>query len=51
MALKPEVKNAWIEFQKKSSDPVNAIGVKIPAGDSNTLKSWKEEGIDQYLKK
>ncbi|MDH4317798.1 MAG: hypothetical protein OEV64_05365 [Desulfobulbaceae bacterium] len=51
MALKPEVKKAWIEHQKKSSEPVNAIGVKIASNDTNTLKVWKEEGIDQYMKK
>jgi len=51
MALKPEVKKTWIEFQKNNSEPVNAIGVKIASSDSNTLKVWKEEGIDQYMKK
>jgi len=50
MGLKPEIKKNWIEMQKKHSEPVNAIGVKIDPKDQATLKVWKEEGIDQFVK-
>ena len=51
MALDPAVKKNWIEVQKKHNYPVNAVGVKIDMKDQKTLKVWREEGIDQYLKK
>lgn len=51
MALEPAVKKNWVEMQKKYNYPVNAIGVKIDPKDEKTLKVWKEEGIDQFLKK
>ncbi|MDH3349131.1 MAG: hypothetical protein OEM02_13660 [Desulfobulbaceae bacterium] len=50
MGIKPEFKKNWVEVQKKNSDPVNAIGIKIDPKDKETLRVWKEEGIDQYLK-
>ena len=51
MSIKPEIKKNWIEIQKKHDQPVNAIGVKIDPSDKATLKVWKEEGIDQFIKK
>ena len=51
MALDPAVKKNWIEIQKKFDVPVNAIGVKIKSKDKKTLKVWKEEGIDSFMKK
>ena len=51
MGLANAVKNNWIEIQKRHDVPVNAIGVKIDAKDKKTLKVWKEEGIDQFMKK
>jgi hypothetical protein len=51
MTVKPEVKKNWIEIQKKHEYPVNAIGVKIDPKDEKTLRVWKDEGIDQFLKK
>ena len=51
MALDPYIKKNWIELQKKHEQPVNAIGMKIDAKDSNTLRVWKEEGIDKFVKK
>lgn len=51
MPLDEKVKNNWIEIQKKHAHPVNAIGVKINTGDEKTLKIWREEKIDQYMKK
>jgi len=51
MPLHPAVKKNWEEIQKKFSIPVNAIGVKIDPKDQATLKVWKEEGIDKFIKK
>ena len=51
MALDPAVKKNWIEIQQKYDVPVNAIGVKIDPKDEATLKVWREEGIDQHVKK
>jgi hypothetical protein len=51
MALDPTIKKTWIEIQKKNDQPVNAIGMKIDAKDTNTLRVWREEGIDRFLKK
>lgn len=45
------IKKNWIEIQKKNTAPVNAIGIKINPKDDKTLKVWKEEGIDQFIKK
>ena len=51
MALDPAIKKVWIEIQKRFDQPVNAIGVKIDAGDRTTLSVWKSEGIDQFMKR
>jgi len=51
MSMDPAVKKNWIEIQKKFDIPVNAIGVKIKSGDKKTLKVWKEEGIDSFMKR
>ena len=50
MGLDNAVKKNWIEIQKRHDTPVNAIGVKIDSKDEKTLKVWKEEGIDQFVK-
>ena len=50
MAINERVKKNWIEAQKKSDVPVNAIGVKIASHDEKTYKVWKEEGIDKFVK-
>ena len=31
--------------------PVNALGVPINPKDEKTLKVWREEGIEAYMKK
>jgi hypothetical protein len=41
----------WIELQKKNDAPVNAMGVKIDEKDTQALKVWHAEGIDQFLKR
>jgi hypothetical protein len=51
MTLDTAVKKNWIEVQKKNTAPVNAIGVKIDSKDEKTLKVWKDEGIDEFVKK
>lgn len=51
MAIDPAVKKNWIEIQKNHDLPVNAIGVKIDPKDEKTLKVWRDEGIDQFVKK
>ena len=51
MAISESVKKNWIEIQKKNDVPVNAIGVKIDPKDEKTLKVWKDEGLDQFVKK
>ena len=51
MALDPGIKKNWIEIQKKHDLPVNAIGMKIDAKDTNTLRVWREEGIDKFVRK
>ena len=51
MALDHAVKKNWVEIQKKFDVPVNAIGVKIKKNDKRTMKVWKEEGIDKFIKK
>ena len=51
MPLDPRVKKNWIELQKKNEVPVNAIGLKIDPKDANTLRVWKDEGLDQFVKR
>ena len=51
MTIDNAVKKNWIDVQKKHDVPVNAIGVKINPKDDRTLKVWKEEGIDQFVKR
>ncbi len=51
MPLAPNIKTAWIEAQKKSGVPVNAIGLKIDPKDAMTMRVWQDEGIDKFLKK
>lgn len=51
MPVTENVRKSWIELQKKYDHPVNAIGVKIDGKDQNTLRVWKEEGIDKFVKR
>ena len=51
MSIEPIIRKNWIEIQKRNDVPVNAIGVKIDPKDERTLKVWKEEGIDKFVKK
>lgn len=51
MGIDSNIKKNWIEIQKRNTVPVNAIGVKINPKDEKTMKVWKEEGIDAFIKK
>ena len=51
MGLDSAIKKNWIEIQKQHDVPINAIGVKIDAKDEKTLKVWKEEGIDKFMRR
>ncbi len=51
MALDPSIKKSWIELQKKSDAPINAIGIRIDPKDEFTLRVWRDEGIDQFVRK
>jgi len=51
MGLDSAIKKNWIEIQKQHDVPINAIGVKIDAKDNKTLNVWKDEGIDQFMKR
>lgn len=50
MAIPEQVRKNWAEIQKKYDFPVNAIGVKIDTKDEKTLRVWKDEGIDGFVK-
>ncbi len=51
MPIDERIKRTWIELQTRNDVPVNAIGVKIDPKDVETLRVWKKEGIDRFLKK
>jgi hypothetical protein len=51
MPVDERIKKSWIELQKQNDVPVNAIGVKINPKDINTLRVWREEGIDRFLRR
>jgi hypothetical protein len=48
--LDPKIKRNWEEIQKRYQYPVNAIGVRIDPKDKETLRVWKENGIDKFVK-
>jgi hypothetical protein len=48
--LDPKIKRNWEDIQKRYSYPVNAIGVKIDPKDKETLKVWRDNGIDRFVK-
>ena len=50
MPIDSAIKKTWIEIQKNHSVPVNAIGVPIDPKDQFTLKVWRDEGIDRFVK-
>lgn len=51
MALPENIRKNWESIQANHDHPVNAIGVKINNKDEKTLKVWRDEGIDKFIKK
>lgn len=50
MALEPSVKKNWEKLQEQYNYPVDAMGRPIDQNDQDTLRVWKEEGIDRFMK-
>lgn len=48
--IDPKIRRNWEEIQKRYSYPVNAIGMKIDNKDKETLRVWRENGIDKFMK-
>ena len=51
MALDPQVRANWEKLQEKYNYPVDALGRPIDPKDQETLKVWKTEGMDRFIKK
>ncbi len=51
MPLDPVVKENWEKIQEKYEYPVDALGRPIDPKDQETLKVWREEGIDRWMKR
>ena len=49
MPLDPNVKKNWENLQSQYDYPVDATGRPIDPKDQQTLKVWKDEGIDNFL--
>jgi hypothetical protein len=45
------LKQSWIDMQKRHDVPVGPLGLEIDPRDQMTLKLWRDEGIDRFLKK
>jgi len=45
------VRNNWKKIQSRFDYPVNPIGVRINTRENTILREWKEEGIDQFMKR
>lgn len=51
MALDKNVKENWEKLQQQYNYPVDALGRPIDQNDQDTLRVWKEEGIDRFQKR
>ena len=51
MGLDPKVKENWEKMQQQYDYPVDAVGRPIDPKDQQTLKVWKDEGIDRFVNK
>jgi hypothetical protein len=51
MPMDSKVKQNWEKLQEKHNYPVDAMGRPIDPKDQETLKVWKDEGIDRFQKK
>jgi hypothetical protein len=50
MPVDPKVKKQWEQIQAKYDYPVDAMGRPIDPKDQKTLKVWREEGLDRFVK-
>jgi hypothetical protein len=51
MPVDPKIKKNWEKLQSQFDVPVDAMGRPIDPKDTETLKAWREEGIDGFVKK
>jgi hypothetical protein len=51
MAIDANVKQNWEKIQEQYNHPVDALGRSIDPKDQETLKVWRDEGIDRFIKK
>ena len=51
MPIDVAVKENWEKIQGQCDHPVDALGRPIDPKDQETLRVWKEEGIDRFLKR
>ena len=51
MPIETTVKTNWEKLQEKYNYPVDAMGRPIDPKDQETLKVWRDEGIDRFTKK
>jgi hypothetical protein len=49
MPLDPNVKENWEKLQTEYDYPVDAMGRPIDQNDTETLRVWRDEGIDQFM--
>jgi hypothetical protein len=50
MPVDPKVKQNWEKLQAQYDYPVDAMGRPIDPKDQETLKVWRDEGIDRFVK-
>jgi len=50
MPLDPNVRKQWEKVQSQRNYPVDATGRPIDPKDQKTLKVWRDEGIDRFVK-
>ena len=51
MPVDPGIKKNWEKLQEKYNYPVDALGRPIDPKDQETLRLWREEGLDHFMKK
>ena len=51
MPLEASIKQNWERIQQQYDYPVDALGRPIEPNDSETLRVWRDEGLDQFVKK
>ena len=51
MAIDAAVRDNWEKLQQQYNYPVDALGRPIDPKDQETLKVWRDEGVDLFMKK